>query len=147
MHVVVTQRGLPLNLTVGAGNQQDWEPCCGLLEGIQLKGKGSGRPKQRPREVFGDGAYDTQEIRDYLKRRGIKAHIRVNRRKRMKPKLGRGHRWVEKSYHRVRNSVERFFAWLKGGFRRLAIRYERLLSTFVGFLYLACFVIAWRLLR
>jgi len=43
--------------------------------------------------------------------------------------------------------VERFFGWLKGGFRRLSLRHERLLSTFQGFVYLACFLIAWRVLR
>jgi transposase len=47
----------------------------------------------------------------------------------------------------ARAAVERFFAWLKGGFRRLALRYERLSSTFAALVYLACFLIAWRLLR
>jgi len=37
--------------------------------------------------------------------------------------------------------VERFFAWLKGGSRRLALRYERLWCTFAALLYLACFPI------
>jgi transposase len=36
--------------------------------------------------------------------------------------------------------VERFFAWLKGGFRRLALRYERLSSTFAALVYLASFL-------
>jgi transposase len=43
--------------------------------------------------------------------------------------------------------VERFFAWLKGGFRRLALRYERLLTIFAALVCLASFLIAWRLLR
>jgi len=47
----------------------------------------------------------------------------------------------------ARAAAERFFAWPKGGFRRLALRYERLLSTFAALVYLACFLIAWRLLR
>jgi transposase len=44
-------------------------------------------------------------------------------------------------------AAERFFAWLKGGFRRLALRYERLPSAFTTLVSLACFLIPWRLLR
>jgi len=29
-----------------------------------------GRPRSRPKEVYADSAYDTKEIRLYLKRRG-----------------------------------------------------------------------------
>jgi len=47
----------------------------------------------------------------------------------------------------ARAAVERFFAWLKGGFRRLALRYERLLTIFAPRVYLACFPVAWGLLR
>jgi transposase len=41
----------------------------------------------------------------------------------------------------MKSSVERFFAWLTNGFRRLAIRWERLASTFTGFIQLACIII------
>jgi transposase len=136
----VTRRCLPLQVAVGPGNQQDWEPVVRLLEGLRRRG-------HRPGEAHADGAYDTQEVRRYLRRRRIKANIPVNRRKRQRPKRGRPYRWDERGYRLVRNSVECFFAWLKGGFRRLVLRYERLLVTFLGFLYLACVLIAWRLLR
>ncbi len=33
---------------------------------------------------------------------------------------------------------------VEGGFRRLALRHERLLATFQGFMHLACFLITWR---
>jgi transposase len=39
----------------------------------------------------------------------------------------------------ARAAVERFFAWLKGGLRRLALRYERLSSTFAALVYLVSF--------
>ena len=51
-----------------------------------------------------------------------------------------------KRYARVRSSVERFFAWLKCGFRRVSVRYERLDDVYVGFLNLASFVMYWRVL-
>ncbi|MGC8961661.1 MAG: hypothetical protein ACP5K1_04355 [Candidatus Bathyarchaeia archaeon] len=47
----------------------------------------------------------------------------------------------------MRSAVERFSAWLTGGFRRLAIRWERLASTFPAFIQLACIVIYLRVFR
>lgn len=43
--------------------------------------------------------------------------------------------------------VERFFVWRKGGFRRWMVRHERLPATFRAFVYLACFLLTWRVLR
>jgi transposase len=43
------------------------------------------------------------------------------------------HRWI----------VERTFAWL-GHFRRLVVRYERLLATYSGFFHLACAMLTLR---
>ena len=50
-------------------------------------------------------------------------------------------------YKRMKSSVERFFAWLTNGFRRLAIRWERLASTFTAFIQLACILIYLRVFR
>jgi transposase len=46
----------------------------------------------------------------------------------------------------MESSVKRFFAWLTNGFRRLALRWERLASTFTGFIQLACILIYLRIL-
>jgi transposase len=115
------------------------------MGGLRLGGR-RGRPRRRPEELCADGAYDTREIRHRLRRRGIRASIPENSRERRWPRRGRpvdllGH------LRGARAAVERFFAWLKGGFRRLALRYERLSSTFAALVYLACFLISWRLLR
>jgi len=77
---------------------------------------------------------------------GIKANIDINPRKRLKPKR-KSYRLIKEAYKRVRSAVERFFAWLKGGFRRLAIRYERLASTFLGLIQIACVMIYLRVFR
>jgi len=50
----------------------------------------------------------------------------------------------EIAYKHVRSAVERFFAWLKS-FRR--IRYERLTSTFLAFVYVACIIMYLRFLQ
>ena len=39
--------------------------------------------------VTRDPAYDSREIRTYLRKRGVKVNIPVNRRSRRKPKRGR----------------------------------------------------------
>jgi transposase len=116
------------------------------MEGMRVK-YGRGRPRSRPGEVAGDSAYDTRDVRAYLRRRGIKANIPVNIRNRRRPRHGRPYRLDLEAYKRMRSSVERFFAWLTNGFRRLAIRWERLASTFTGFIQLACIIIYLRVFR
>jgi len=45
--------------------------------------------RTRPKEIHADSAYDTKEIRRYLRRRRIKANIDINPRNTLKLKLGR----------------------------------------------------------
>ena len=101
----------------------------------------------RPGEVAGDSAYDTRDVRAYPRRRDIKASIPVNVRNRRRPRRGRPYRLDLEAYKRVRSSVKRFFAWLTNGFRRLAIRWERLASTLTGLIQLACIIIYLRVFR
>jgi transposase len=86
-------------------------------------------------------------MRHHLRRRGIRASIPENPRGRRRPRRGRPYGFCRATYRVARAAVERFFAWLKGGFRRLALRYERLSSTFAALLYLVSLPVAWRLLR
>ena len=81
-----------------------------------------GRPRTRLGGVAADRGYDSRDFRKMLRRRGICHFFAVR-------PLPPGHRRrqhfrtkVDLSSHRWK--VERFFAWL-GGFRRLAVRYER----------------------
>jgi transposase len=46
----------------------------------------------------------------------------------------------------VRSAVERFFAWLKS-LKRITIRYEKLASTFLAFIQVACILIYLRVLQ
>jgi len=50
----------------------------------------------------------------------MKANIQVNPKNKRKSKHGKGYRLNKETYRRMRSCVERFFAWLTGGFRRLA---------------------------
>ena len=49
--------------------------------------------------------------------------------------------------NKTRFVVERFFAWLKNGFHRTRIRYERTTENYLAFVNLASFLIYCRVLR
>lgn len=109
VHVAVDSQSLPLSIEIGPGNEHDSKRFISLMEGIKVN-HGRGRPKTRPGEVTGDPAYNSGDIRTYLRRRGIKANIPVNRRNRRKPKRGRPFKLNRETYKRMRSCVERFFA-------------------------------------
>lgn len=142
IHACVTPDALPVSIAIGPANEHDSRKLIPLMEDIHIKtGR---RPRQRPREMYGDKAYSTFIIRTYLERRHVKAQIPSRRRKKHR---GRPPRFDKASYKRHRSSVERFFSMLKGGFRRLMVRYERLATAFQGLINIACFIINWRVLR
>jgi hypothetical protein len=108
-----------------------------------VKKSGRGRARRRPKGVYADAADDAKAIREGLRRRGIRAGIPKN------PRQGKGTRGGKRAFRRrkadrkARSSVERFFGWRKGKFRRLIVRPERRLATFLAFVLLACFLIAY----
>jgi len=129
-------------LAVGPGNEHDSKRFVQAVSNIRIK-IGRGRPRNKPGEILADAAYDTEAIRIYLRRRGIKCSIPENKRNQKKPSRGRPTRFNEESYKK-RGAVERFFGWIKLGFRRIAQRYERLDECFIGLICLAGFMILWR---
>ncbi|MDQ5870224.1 MAG: transposase, partial [Thermoproteota archaeon] len=56
------------------------------------------------------------------------------------------HIFLYQEYKKVRSSVERFFGWMKS-FRRIQTRYERLASTYLGFVQLGCIMILMKVFR
>jgi transposase len=111
------------------------------MESIEVKT--DGRPRTRPGEVLADSAYDTVTIRKYLRARVIKSNIPVNSRNQKHKNRGRPTRFKYESYKK-RGTIERFFAWLKMGFRKIACRYERLNVVFKGLVEIACFMLCWK---
>ena len=92
-----------------------------------------GRPRRRPRTLYGDRAYHSRESRRELRRRGIQARIAVPGSPHGSG-LGR-YRWV----------VERTIAWLHQ-YRRLRVRYERRDDIHEAFLAIGVSLICLRLL-
>jgi hypothetical protein len=124
-----------LRVVVGPGDKHDGHRFEEVLEGLRVKKSGRGRARTRPKVVDADAADDVKAIREGLRRRG---------------KRTRGGKQAfrrRKADRKARSRVERFFGWRKGGFRRWTVRHERWLATFLAFVLLACFLIAWRILR
>jgi transposase len=93
-----------------------------------------GRPRRRPRKLYGDRAYHSRGGRAELRRRHIQAKIAA-------PKTEHGSglgtkRWV----------VERTIAWLHQ-YRRLRVRYERRADIHEAFLAIGCSLICLKLLQ
>jgi transposase len=74
---VVTSSSLPISLVVGPGNEHDSKRFEHAVSSIRIN-TGKGRQRNKPGEVLADAAYDTEAIRIYLRRRGIKSSIPEN---------------------------------------------------------------------
>jgi transposase len=92
-------------------------------------------PSHRGTEHLADKAYDADGLRNWLKRRKIKAVIPSTASRRTPYPIDR------KAYRR-RNAIERMFRRLKD-FRRIATRYDRLAQNYLSGLALAAIFSAW----
>ena len=91
------------------------------------------------RRVIADRGYDSDKLRQRLLDHGtelIAPYIRTRKQRRFedKRKLRR---------YRRRWKIERTNAWLQN-FRRVQVRYDRILSVYPGFFHCACLIITLR---
>lgn len=109
--------GRPLRFLLTGGEKADCQSALPLLEG------------QKTSAVVADKGYDTDAIRGYLNSSGIKAVIPSrSHRKQLIPH--------DRQLYKERNLIERCFGKLKLH-RRLATRFDRNDSHYLGFLHLA----------
>ena len=99
----------------------------------------AGRPRQKPLRVITDKAYDSDPLRDRLRRRGIELSC-PHKKNRVRPATQDG-RALRR--YRKRWIVERTIGWL-GNFRRLIVRHDRSLKIYGAFSHIACFMIVLR---
>ena len=134
-HQLITcGRGSPLAVSLTGGNRNDITQMLPLVDAIPPVRGRRGRPRCRPRKLYGDRAYHSREGRRELRRRGIQAKIAWP-----KSEHGSGvgkQRWV----------VERTIAWLHQ-YRRLRVRYERRDDIHEAFLAIGCSLICLKLLN
>ncbi len=89
--------------------------------------------------MIADKAYDSDPLRNRLRRRGIEL-ICPHKKNRVRPATQDGR--ALRRYRR-RWIVERTIGWL-GNFRRLPVRYDRSLTIYRGFFHIACIMIVLR---
>jgi transposase len=140
--LVTDGNGLPLGFELASAKHHEVKLAVTTLNSVRVPRGGGGRPKQRPKELVADKAYDSKSLRQWLRSKGIKPTIPpYERRARKLPKRGRpmkaGPGYAE------RWKVERTFAWL-GNFRRLLVRHERYICTFRAFFLVAFILVSLR---
>lgn len=110
--------GLPVRLIPTAGQRGDSPQAAALIDGLDGVG-----------HVIADAAYDSGalrgKIRDDL---GAEAHIQANPSRAIKPPL-------DPDLYAERHKVENFFQRIKR-FRRIALRCEKTIPSFMGFVFL-----------
>lgn len=131
IHVLSDRRGLPLAVAVSAANTNDNQALKPLVRAVPAVRSPRGPRRRKPAKLHADKAYDSAELRGWLRERGII------------PRIAR--KGIESSERlgRVRWVIERTIAWLSG-YRRLTIRYERKASHFAAFLTLAATITCYK---
>lgn len=118
VHLVVDALGLPVEFDVTTGHRHDSQSAPALIE------------KVRPKQLIGDKAYDSNEIRGQLDRQGAKAVI-PSRKCRKQPLE------FDQELYRARTEVECTFNLLKQC-RRFATRYEKTLRNYAAVVAIGC---------
>lgn len=121
--------GIPLSVALTGANVHDKWMVDTVLDNIRVNAP---RGPRRPKNLCLDKGYDYNDVREHLKVRRIKAHIRCRGEERKSCANGqRARRWV----------VERTNSW-HNRFRAILIRWERKASNYLALLELACGIIA-----
>ena len=132
LHALVDGNGNPLSVIstgAAAGEREQVEP---LLNSVHVLTGAPGRPKKLPQALQADKGYDSRELRNSLRRRGVAPMIPRRAWSKRKPFRGRP---PAKPFDRWK--VERTFAWCQRKFRRLVVRWERRNNYWNGFISLA----------
>jgi len=87
----------------------------------------------RPTYVVADAAYDSDAIREQVRRMKARACIRPNPTRKRK-------KLYDRKRYKHRNVIERFFGSIKR-FRRVATRYEKKPENYLSFAWLAAIMV------
>jgi transposase len=125
--LVVEGHGHPLNFVISRGHHHDQRYILETIDGIRI-----GKRKRKPKRLGLDKGYDSEPLRQALRRRRIipivpyrKNHVTVPRGRPPKDR-------VQGRYTRQRWKVERSFAWVNR-FRRLDRLLEHGQKTYRAF--------------
>lgn len=133
IHIQAEGMGKPMQFSLSQGQTSDVKGFGELNPQVKVKHQGRGRPKQRPRYLVGDKAYDSQAIRRTLRAQRTTPVIPKRKNAKRKPRFNRG-------LYRERNRIERLINRLKQ-FRRIATRYEKRADNYLAMLTIAAILI------
>ncbi len=140
LHVAVDGTGLPVSIVMSSANEHDSTKFVDVMESISDFADHS--MMEQIVSVYADRGYDSKSIRSYARSRNIIPCIPFRKNGRTADDDA-----GKDSYNRTRFVVERFFAWLKNGFHRTRIRYERNAGNYLGLVSIASFLMYCRVLR
>jgi len=133
-HLLVDGKGTPLALRLTGANRNESLEAMNLVDDIPpIRGR-RGRPRRKPKALYGDRQYGTPRNHKGLKERGIKDHL-------AQPRTPHG-----SGLGKVRWVVERSLSWV-GQARRLKIRYDKLPAVHRAFHFLQLARICCRVLE
>ena len=137
------QNSFPISIVASSANQHhDSTKFVDVMENISEFTDGN-IIKEIMTAVYADKGYDSAVIRNYLKNRNNMIAC-ISFRKNSKSSEAKSY----KKYNSIRYVVERFFGWLKNGFHRTRIRYEKKCENYhLAFVNLASFLMYCRVLR
>jgi transposase len=122
-HLLVDGKGTPLALRITGANRNESLEAMNLVDDIPpIRGR-RGRPRRKPKALYGDRQYGTPRNHQGLKDRGIEDHL-------AQPRTPHG-----SGLGKIRWVVESTLSWV-GQARRLKVRYERLPAMHRAFHYL-----------
>jgi transposase len=124
IHAIADARGRLLSILLSGGEAHDCPPAQRLIRRTKAAAK-----------LLGDKAYDSAELRRWLKNRGTKAVV-PNRSNRKQPFS------FDRNSYKRRHRIENAFCRLKD-FRRIATRYDRLARNFLASVCLVAAIVWW----
>jgi transposase len=127
----VDRAGLPLSVSTHAANHHEVKLVQLSFDFYMIEAM--------PEVLIGDRAYDSDDLDDDLRGKGIKM-VSPHRKNRKKPKTQDGR---ELRRYKRRWIVERFFAWIKHK-RRLLNRWEFHPENFLGFVQVSAVLLLLR---
>ena len=126
--MLVDERGVPLSIVASGANVHDVKLLAATLDAVVLQ-----RPAGK-QHLCGDAGYTGKPAHQAIVARHYQPHIRDRGEEKTARKKGyRARRWV----------VERTHSWLNR-FRKLLVSFEKTEASYLGLLFLACALTAWR---
>lgn len=128
---VADRSGLPIAISASSASPHEITLVEATLETMFTE--------ELPERLIGDKAYDSDPLDAKLAENGVEL-IAPHRSNRKKARTQDGRKLRR---YRRRWKIERLFAWLQI-YRRILVRFDRLVENYIGFVHLGCLVILLR---